>query len=236
MVKLAIQENGRVSMRELFVGLEYSEATKFTDWSKQFIKIGNEYYFKEELDFSVRFGTNAQFTEEEIIEMSPQKRSSYGINIDYEITIDMAKHICLTTGTDKGFEYRQYLIKTEGKYIKMREDKLLLENKLKDKALKTVLSDSMELTHKSKLAITNDICYPILDVLQIKNSKLRAIVHNKLKNKLTGGKYENIKKITGFNAQKFELDYRNTAIEYKINHLEEFNDYITEQYSFFNIS
>lgn len=86
----------RIDGRILFEQLKLTETkTKFSDWIKSNLEnIGSE--INE--DYSVRFKTNGQFTEEDIENMSPQKRSSYGISQEYFLTIDCAKEIAMVTG------------------------------------------------------------------------------------------------------------------------------------------
>lgn len=88
-------EQPTVSARELHEGLEIK--TKFTMWFDRMC----EYGFELENDFKKCF---------------PKLGS--GLNggqnaIDYEISIDMAKQICMIQRTDKGKQYRQYFIDLE---------------------------------------------------------------------------------------------------------------------------
>ena len=53
---------------------------------------------EENENYTVSFKGNAQFTQEEIENMSSQKRSSYGITEEYKLTLDIAKEICMVTG------------------------------------------------------------------------------------------------------------------------------------------
>lgn len=53
---------------------------------------------EENDDYTVSFKGNAQFTQEEIENMSSQKRSSHGITEEYKLTLDIAKEICMVTG------------------------------------------------------------------------------------------------------------------------------------------
>lgn len=82
-----------VSARELHEGLEIS--TRFNDWFSRMC----EYGFEAEKDFYSKMSK----TPEQIGRPST----------DYEITVDMAKQICMIQRTDKGKEYRQYFIDLE---------------------------------------------------------------------------------------------------------------------------
>lgn len=82
-----------VSARELHEGLEIS--TRFNDWFSRMC----EYGFEAEKDFYSKMSK----TPEQIGRPST----------DYEITVDMAKQICMIQRTDKGKQYRQYFIDLE---------------------------------------------------------------------------------------------------------------------------
>ena len=85
-------EQPTVSARELHEGLEIK--TKFTMWFDRMCEYGFELEndFKKCLGSGLNGGQNA---------------------IDYEISIDMAKQICMIQRTDKGKQYRQYFIDLE---------------------------------------------------------------------------------------------------------------------------
>lgn len=71
--------------------------------------------------FSVWFGTNSQgFVENEdytSVRESTEVRNNGGVQMrelqDYSLTVDMAKHICLMSRTEKGKQIRQYFIDLE---------------------------------------------------------------------------------------------------------------------------
>lgn len=80
-----------VSARELHNGLEIK--TAFKDWFPRMV----EYGFESGKDFC-----------------SKMSESTGGRpSTDYEISVDMAKQICMIQRTDKGKEYRQYFIDLE---------------------------------------------------------------------------------------------------------------------------
>lgn len=86
-------EQPTVSTRELHEGLEIN--TKFATWFERMC----EYGFSEGNEFFPKVG----------------KTSEQGgrPSIDYQISIDMAKQICMIQRTDKGKQYRQYFIDLE---------------------------------------------------------------------------------------------------------------------------
>lgn len=88
-----------VSARDLYKGLEIKK--RFSAWWEQ-----NSKEFEENSDFTcVPKGTVVQ------IGNGATKR----IN-DYFLTIDMAKQLCLISRTEKGKQYRKYLIEIERKW------------------------------------------------------------------------------------------------------------------------
>lgn len=86
-------EHPTVSARELHEGLEIG--TRFNDWFQRMV----EYGFLEGKDFYSK----------------KSKTSEIGgrPSIDYEITVDMAKQICMIQRTEKGRQYRQYFLDLE---------------------------------------------------------------------------------------------------------------------------
>lgn len=88
-----------VSARDLYKGLEIKK--RFSAWWEQ-----NSKEFEENSDFTcVPEGTVVQIGNGAI------KRIS-----DYFLTIDMAKQLCLMSRTEKGKQYRKYLIEIERKW------------------------------------------------------------------------------------------------------------------------
>ena len=98
LIKVTVQNDQQlVSARELHKGLGLKR--QFTDWWKQ-----NSKDFENGTDYtstltSVNVGNGA----------------IRGVQ-DYALTIDMAKQLCLMSRTEKGKEYRKYLIEVERKW------------------------------------------------------------------------------------------------------------------------
>lgn len=87
-------EQPTVSARELHEGLEIG--TRFNDWFLRMV----EYGFSEGKDFYSK--------------MSKTSESTGGRPAtDYDITVDMAKQICMIQRTDKGRQYREYFLELE---------------------------------------------------------------------------------------------------------------------------
>lgn len=84
-----------VSARQLHEGLEIN--TRFNDWYKRMC----EYGFAENVDYQA------------ITQKRVTAQGNETTFMDYQISIDMAKQICMVQRTDKGKQYRQYFIDLE---------------------------------------------------------------------------------------------------------------------------
>lgn len=84
-----------VSARQLHEGLEIN--TRFNDWYKRMC----EYGFTENVDYQA------------ITQKRVTAQGNETTFMDYKITIDMAKQICMIQRTEKGKQYRQYFIDLE---------------------------------------------------------------------------------------------------------------------------
>lgn len=84
-----------VSARQLHEGLEIN--TRFNDWYKRMC----EYGFAENVDYQA------------ITQKRVTAQGNKTTFMDYKISIDMAKQICMIQRTDKGKQYRQYFIDLE---------------------------------------------------------------------------------------------------------------------------
>lgn len=146
LIKVTINENDEqlVSARELHKGLEIK--TRFSLWVTQNFKP-----FREGVDFSSVVTTTRQNQYGGLRDLQ-----------DYALSVEMAKHISMMTGTPKGFEIRDYFIKVENAWnnpdmvvkraMQIQQKKIealqLENNELKPKAL---FADAVATSHTSIL-------------------------------------------------------------------------------------
>ena len=96
LIKVQVKDNKQlVSARELYKGL--GVRTRFSQWTVQNFK-----HFREGFDFSSVVTTTQQNQYGGIKELQ-----------DYALSVEMAKHIAMMSGTDKGYEIRDYFIQVE---------------------------------------------------------------------------------------------------------------------------
>ncbi len=89
------RENPTVSARDLHEGLEIG--TKFATWFSRMA----EYGFQENVDYKTCYPN-----------LGSENHGGQNM-VDYEISVDVAKQICMIQRTDKGRQYRQYFIDLE---------------------------------------------------------------------------------------------------------------------------
>ena len=119
-------EQPTVSARDLHEALEVK--SNFTTWFNRMC----EYGFREKIDFKTCFP-------------KMESESHGGQNmIDHEISIDMAKQICMIQRSEKGKQYRQYFIDLE-KAWNAPEQVMARALKLADKTIDTLKEDNKKL-------------------------------------------------------------------------------------------
>ena len=146
-------EQPTVSARELYKALEVSK--RFSAWFET-----NSQGFVENEDFtSVLIGTEV--------------KNNGGVQIrelqDFSMSVDMAKHICLMSRTEKGKECRQYLIDLEKAWntpeqvfsralkmadqtiAKLKDTNKSLAEKIEADRPKTIFADAVSTSHTSIL-------------------------------------------------------------------------------------
>ena len=132
------KENNTVSARELHEFLEVE--TRYKEWCKRMC----QYKKNKKKDY-----------EKIIVSVDKQKRVRTYEQVDYEITIDMAKEISMIQRTEKGKQARQYFIQCE-KFI--QDSKLTEEFKYYRKTGKIARKDLTD-TIKEKLQPSNQFVY-----------------------------------------------------------------------------
>lgn len=119
-------EQPTVSARDLHEALEVK--SNFTTWFNRIC----EYGFREKIDFKTCFP-------------KMESESHGGQNmIDHEISIDMAKQICMIQRSEKGKQYRQYFIDLE-KAWNTPEQVMARALKLADKTIDTLKEENKKL-------------------------------------------------------------------------------------------
>jgi len=113
---IGTEEVNSVNARDLYKYLEIKQ--DFSGWIKAQLGRGR---FVEPRDYVL------------LTENSEQKQGSGGHNAkDYLLTVDTAKHIALMSGTDKGFEVRDYFIEIEKQHYALME---VIRNAIKKHSL-----------------------------------------------------------------------------------------------------
>ena len=113
---IRIDNDNKVSGRELHDFLEVGR--DFTNWMKQMIGYG----FNEHADY-------------EVYAKNGENPSGGRPSVDYRMTIDMAKEICMLQRTDRGKQARQYFIQVENDWNspdKIMARALVMSQKLLD--------------------------------------------------------------------------------------------------------
>lgn len=119
-------EQPAVSARDLHEGLEVK--TAFKDWFPRM----TEYGFTEGADFNMLKNERVQ------IEGNREVKREL---IDYQISVDMAKQICMIQRTEKGRQYRQYFLDLE-KVWNTPEQIFARALKMADKEIKKLKSNN----------------------------------------------------------------------------------------------
>ena len=146
-------ERPTVSARELHEGLEIK--SNFTTWFDRMC----EYGFLENIDYLLVFQKR---------NTNNPKNPTTTCN-DYQISIDMAKQICMIQRTDKGKQYRQYFIDLEKawntpeqvfaralkmadqSFEKQKDTNKSLAEKIEADRPKTIFADAVSASHTSIL-------------------------------------------------------------------------------------
>lgn len=126
-------EQPTVSARELYEGLEIK--TAFKDWFPRMAAYG----FEENQDFILVAQKRA----------TNNPKNPVATYNDYQISVDMAKQICMIQRSEKGKQYRQYFIDLE-KAWNTPEQVMARALKLADKTIDTLKEDNKKLIEENE--------------------------------------------------------------------------------------
>lgn len=174
LIKITTNESGVncVSARELHEGLEVKR--DFTTWIKGRI---TKYNFEENTDFIV---TN-------LIHQNGGIKNNHGgdrKSVDYIITVDMAKELCMVENNDLGRKFRKYFIACEKKLQEVQQPKQMSDNELIAKALLLVnekyeqakvelTQTKAELTEKTEFIDDINDCFTFTQISQFNRQLLK---------------------------------------------------------------
>ena len=144
LIKITIKNDAQVvSARDLYK--ELNVKTRFSLWVKQNFK-----HFRKDIDLTSVVTTT-------LVNNGAERELQ-----DYALTIEMAKHIAMMSGTDKGYEIRDYFIKVEQAWnspemvmkraleiANKKVEKLKLENQ--EMQPKALFADSVAASHTTIL-------------------------------------------------------------------------------------
>lgn len=127
-------EQPTVSARDLHEALEIN--TRFNDWFSRMA----EYGFENGVDFNL--------LKNEKVRLEGNREVKRDI-MDYQISVDMAKQICMIQRSEKGKQYRQYFIDLE-KAWNAPEQVMARALKLADKTIDTLKEDNKKLIEENE--------------------------------------------------------------------------------------
>ena len=184
LIKIQTNEVGEncVSARELHEGL--GNKRQFTDWIKQRI---TRYSFEENIDY-IKVSLVSQNCE------IKTGRGGDTKSVDYIITVDMAKELCMVENNELGRKFRKYFIEAEKKlkqvtkevkhYEKKKlfndESPLLMEGRKSDTIYNnfknnTVRKELERVINKTGIKVTN-----IAKAINISDSNMSDFRNNKI--------------------------------------------------------
>lgn len=204
LIKLNTSEGGKktVSAKELYLGLGLSEK----NWSKWYpTNIENNEFFHENYDFKG-------------IRTNDENPKGGRPSIDFEISLEFAKHIAMMARTEKSHQYRNYFLTCEAK-LKEQQNIIgvklspmeLLETQFKalkevDHKVDTVAKDFTE--YKDNSPLFNIECEELQNALKRKGTKIlggkdsRAYKDKSLRTKLYSDMQREVKRQFGLHSYK----------------------------------
>ena len=164
LIKITTNESGVncVSARELHEGLEVKR--DFTTWIKGRI---TKYNFEENTDFT-------------IMNLAHQNGgASWGGSnkLDYIITVDMAKELCMVENNDLGRKFRKYFIACEKKLQEMQQPKQMSDMEILSRAVlisqEQIKQLTAELTEKTEFIDDINDCFTFTQISQLNRQLLK---------------------------------------------------------------
>lgn len=192
LIKIQTNEAGEncVSARELHVGL--GNKRQFTDWIKQRI---TKYSFEENIDY-IKVSLVSQNCE------IKTGRGGDTKSVDYIITVDMAKELCMVENNELGRKFRKYFIEAEKKLKEITKE-------VKHYEKKKIFNDDSPLLMEGR---KSDTIYN-----NFKNNTVRKELERVIDK--TGIKVTNIAKAINISDSNMS-DFRNNKINFNDEKLE----------------
>ena len=191
LIKIQTNEVGEncVSARELHVGL--GNKRQFTDWIKQRI---TKYSFEENIDY-IKVSLVSQNCE------IKTGRGGDTKSVDYIITVDMAKELCMVENNELGRKFRKYFIEAEKKLKEITKE-------VKHYEKKKIFNDESPLLMEGRKSDT---------IYNFKNNTVRKELERVIDK--TGIKVTNIAKAINISDSNMS-DFRNNKINFNDEKLE----------------
>lgn len=167
LIKITTNESGVncVSARELHEGLEVKR--DFTTWIKGRI---NKYDFEE----------NTDYIKVSLIHQNGGIKNGRGgdtKSVDYIITVDMAKELCMVENNDLGKKFRKYFIACEKKLQEVQQPKQMSDMEILSRAVlisqEQIKQLTAELTEKTEFIDDINDCFTFTQVSQFNRQLLK---------------------------------------------------------------
>lgn len=167
LIKITTNESGVncVSARELHEGLEVKR--DFTTWIKGRI---TKYNFEE----------NTDYIKVSLIHQNGGIKNGRGgdtKSVDYIITVDMAKELCMVENNDLGRKFRKYFIACEKKLQEVQQPKQMSDMEILSRAVlisqEQIKQLTAELTEKTEFIDDINDCFTFTQISQLNRQLLK---------------------------------------------------------------
>lgn len=167
LIKITTNESGVncVSARELHEGLEVKR--DFTTWIKGRI---TKYNFEE----------NTDYIKVSLIHQNGGIKNGRGgdtKSVDYIITVDMAKELCMVENNDLGRKFRKYFIACEKKLQEVQQPKQMSDMEILSRAVlisqEQIKQLTAELTEKNEFIDDINDCFTFTQISQLNRQLLK---------------------------------------------------------------